>query len=85
MELRISGNLRNGEGPENRGHETEEKQRERDPISEGLLPSGSHGGHGPEGKLSSHLGGRPRKKKKKEGGSVPLSPDGAGVPPWQSS
>ena len=63
--------------------ETEEN-KERDPISEGLLPSGSHGGRGLEGKLSSHLGGRPRKKKK-EGGSLPLSPGGTGTPPGPSS
>lgn len=50
---------------------TEEKQRKRDPISTGLLPSGRHGGHGPEGKLSFHLGRRPRKKK--EGDLSPLS------------
>ena len=62
-ELWISGNLRNGEGPENREHKTKEN-REGDPISEGLSLLRLHGGHGPEGELSSHLGGRPRKKKK---------------------
>ena len=36
--------------------ETEE-DRETDPISEGLSPLHSHGGHGPEGEPSSHLGG----------------------------
>jgi hypothetical protein len=58
-----------------------ETERERDPISERLLPSGSHGGQGPEGKPSSHLGGRQRKKKQtEEGGSLPLSPGGTGTP-----
>jgi hypothetical protein len=51
--------------------ETEEN-REGDPISEGLPPLRRHGNHGPEGELSSHLGGRLRKKNK-EGGSPPLS------------
>ena len=58
--------------------ETEEN-REGDPISEGLPPLRRHGDQGPEGELFSHLGGRPRKKKK-EGGSLPLAPGGAGVP-----
>jgi hypothetical protein len=61
-----------------------EENREGDPISEGLLPLRRHGGHGPEKELSSHLGGRPRKNKE-EGGSLPLSPGGAGVPPGQGS
>ena len=48
---------------------------------EGLPPLRCHGGHGPEGeRSSSHLGGRPRKKKK-EGGSLPLASGGAGTPP----
>ena len=49
-----------------------ETQRERDPISKGLLLLRRHGGHGPEGKPFSHLGGRLRKKNKKVG-SPPLS------------
>ena len=64
-------------------HETEEN-REEDPISEGLQPLHRHGDHGPEGELSTHLGGRPRKKKK-EGGSLRLASGGAGVPPGQRS
>ena len=39
-----------------RERETEEN-REGDPISEGPLPLRRHGGHGPEGEPSSHLGG----------------------------
>ena len=54
-ELRISGNLRNGERAESGSAETE-GNRERDPISEGLSPLRRHGGHGPEGKPFSHLG-----------------------------
>ena len=50
-----------------------EENREGDPISEGLPPLRRHGGHGPEGDLSSHLGGRPRKKKKEGALSPPLS------------
>lgn len=83
MELRISGNLRNGEGPESGNAETE-RDRETDPISEGLSPLRRHGGHGPEGKPFSHLGRRSRKKKK-EGGSLPLASGGTGVPPGPSS
>jgi hypothetical protein len=49
-----------------------QKETERDPISEGLPPLHRHGGHGPEGKPSSHLGGRSRNKKK-EGALSPLS------------
>ena len=78
-ELRISGYKRNGERAESENAETE-RDRETDPISEGLLPLPCHGGHGPEGKPFSHLGRRSRKKKKK-GGSLPLASDGAGVPP----
>jgi hypothetical protein len=40
----------------NRNAETE-GNRERDPISEGLPPLLRHGGQGPEGKPSTHLGG----------------------------
>ena len=61
------------------GERKTEENREGDPISEGLSPLRRHGGHGPEGKTSSHLGGRPRKKK--EGGSLPLSPGGASKSP----
>ena len=57
-----------------------ERNREIDPISEGLSPLPCHGGHGPEGKPFSHLGRRSRKKKK-EGGSLPLASGGTGVPP----
>ena len=57
-----------------------QKQRETDPISEGLSPLPRHGSQGPEGKPFSHLGRRSRKKKKK-GGSLPLASGGAGVPP----
>ena len=56
-----------------RERETEDN-RETDPILEGFLPLHRHGGHGLEGELSSHLGGRPRKKKKKEEGSPPSLP-----------
>ena len=66
------------------GERETEENREGDPISEGLLPLRRHGSHGPEGKPSSHLGRRSRKKKK-EGGSLPLSPGGAGTPPGPSS
>jgi hypothetical protein len=44
---------------------------------EGLLPLRRHGNHGPEGKPSSHLGRRSRKKKK-EGAlspSLPVAPE----------
>ena len=57
--------------------ETEEN-REGDPISEGLSPLRRHGDQGPEGELSSHLGGRPRKKKKEGGAlspSLPVAPE----------
>ena len=60
-ELRISRNIRNGFRPD-RGEREIEKNREADTISEGLPPLHHHGGHGQEGELSSHLGGRPRKK-----------------------
>ena len=69
-ELRISRYKGNGEGVETENAETE-RDRETDPISEGLSPLPSHGSQGPEGKPFSHLGRRSRKKKKK-GGSPPL-------------
>jgi hypothetical protein len=76
-ELRIFGYLRNGERPEN-GDAKQKRNRDVDPISEGLWPLHHHGGHGPEGKPSFHLGGRTRKKKK-EGGSLspslPVAPE----------
>ena len=78
-ELRISGYKRNGEGAESGNAETE-RDREIDPISEGLSPLPRHGSHGPEGKPFSHLGRRSRKKKKK-GGSLPLASGGAGALP----
>ena len=82
-ELRISIYIRNGETePE---HNTEsERNREIDPISEGLLPLPCHGGQGPEGKPFSHLGRRSRKKRKK-GAPLPLSSGGVGTTPWPSS
>ena len=52
-------------------HETEEN-REGDPISEGLPPLRGHGGHGPEGELSSHLGGG-QGRRRRRGLSPPLS------------
>ena len=79
MELRIFGNIRNSEREESENAETE-RDRETDPILEGLSPLPCHGGHGPEGKPFSHLGRRSRKKKK-EGGSLPLASGGTGVPP----
>ena len=81
-ELRISGYIRNGERAESQNAETE-RDRETDPISEGLSPLPCHGGQGPEGKPFSHLGRRSRKKKK--GGPLPLSSGGAGTLPWPSS
>ena len=72
-ELWISRYKGNGEGRERRN-------REIDPISEGLSPLPSHGSQGPEGKPFSHLGRRSRKKKKK-GGSLSLASGGAGMPP----
>ena len=79
-ELRISIYIRNGEIGPDENAETE-RDRETYPISEGLSPLPRHGGHGPEGKPFSHLGRRSRKKKKKEGGSLPLASGGTGVPP----
>ena len=52
-ELRISGNIRNSFRPDLEC-ETEENREE---ISEGLPPLCCHGYQGPEGELSSHLGG----------------------------
>ena len=57
-----------------------ERDKEIDPISEGLSPLPRHGSQGLEGKPFSHLGRRSRKKKKK-GASLPLASGGAGVPP----
>ena len=45
-ELRIPGYKRNSEGVESENAETE-RDRETDPISEGLLPLPRHGGQGP--------------------------------------
>ena len=78
-ELRISEDIRNGERAESGNAETE-RDRESDPISEGLSPLPCHGGHGPEGKPFSHLGRRSTKKKKK-GCSLPLASGGTGTPP----
>ena len=57
------------------------RNREIDPISEGLSPLPRHGSQGPEGKPFSHLGRRSRKKKKKKGGPLPLAFGDAGTPP----
>ena len=78
-ELRISGYKKNGERAESENAETE-RDREIDPISEGLSPLPCHGSQGPEGKPFYHLGRRSRKKNKK-GGSLPLASGGAGTPP----
>ena len=48
-ELQISGYKRNGARAELESAETE-RDRETDPISEGLSPLPRHGDHGPEGK-----------------------------------
>ena len=69
-ELQISGYIRNGEKAESQSAETE-RDRETDPISEGLSPLPCHGDQGPEGKPFSHLGGRSRKKKE---GALSLLP-----------
>jgi len=69
-ELRISIYIRNGETEPEQNAEPE-RNREIDPISEGLSPLPCHGGQGPEGKPFSHLGRRSRKKKKKGGPSPP--------------
>ena len=76
LELRISGYKRNGARAESASAETE-RDREIDPISEGLSPLPCHGDQGPEGEPFSHLGRRPRKKDK-EGGfspSLPVAPE----------
>ena len=78
-ELRISIYTRNGETEPEQNAETD-RHRETDPISEGLSPLPCHGGHGPEVKPFSPLGIRSRKKKE-EGGSLPLASGGTGVPP----
>ena len=75
-DLRISGYKRNGARAESQSAETE-RDREIDPISEGLSALPSHGSQGPEGKPFSHLGRRSRKKKK-EGAlssSLPVAPE----------
>ena len=82
MELRISIYTQNGERAADENAETE-RNREIDPISEGLSPLPRHGGQGPEGKPLSHLGRRSRKKKKK-GGSLPLAFGGTGTSPEPS-
>ena len=61
-----------------------ERDRETDPISEGLSPLPCHGGQGPEGKPFSHLG-RGSRKKKTKGPPLPFSSGGAGTLPWPSS
>ena len=71
-ELRISIYIRNGETEPEENAETE-RDREIDPISEGLSPLPCHGSQGPEGKPFSHLGRRSSKKKKKKG-ALPLLP-----------
>ena len=50
-ELRISGNIRNGEREESGNAETE-RDRETDPISEGLSPLPRHGGKDQRGNPS---------------------------------
>ena len=66
---------------QNLGTQKTERDRETDPISQGLSPLPRHGDHGPEGKPFSHLGRRSRKNKKKKGGSLPLTSGGARTPP----
>ena len=68
-----------------KGRIRERRNREIDPISEGLSPLPRHGDQGPEGKPFSHLGRRSRKKKKKKGGPLPLASGGAGALPGPSS
>ena len=58
-----------------------ERDRETDPISEGLSPLPCHGGHGLEGKPYSHLGRRSRKKNKEGVSPPPLASGSTGVPP----
>ena len=71
-ELWISRYKRNGARAESQNAETE-RDREIDPISEGLSPLPRHGGHGPEGKPFSHLGRRSRKKKGALSPSLPVA------------
>ena len=75
----VSLKKRNGETEPEQNAETE-RDKEIDPISEGLSPLPSHGSQGLEGKPFSHLGRRSRKKKK-NGGSLPLASGGAGALP----
>ena len=63
-----------------KGQNLERKNRETDPISEGLSPLPRDGGQGLEGKPFSHLGRRSRKKKMK-GPPLPFASGGTGVPP----
>ena len=79
-ELRISRYKGKGARAESRSAKTE-RDREIDPISEGLSPLRHHGGHGPEGKPSSHLGGGQGRRGR---GISPLSPGGTGTPPGPS-
>src|SRR3989337_3505863 len=53
------------------------RETERDLIAEGLLPSGSHGGHGPEGKLSSSRGGGQARRRRRGAlsPSLPVAPE----------
>ena len=67
-----------------KGQNPERRNREPDPISEGLSPLPCHGYQGPEGKPFSHLGRRSWKKKNK-GAPLPLSSGGTGTPPGPSS
>lgn len=60
-----------------------QRDRETDPISEGISPLPCHGGQGPEGKPFSHLGRRSTKKKK--GIPLPFSSGSAGTLPWPPS
>ena len=59
------------------GHEIEEN-REGDPISEGIPPLRRHGGHGPEGGLSSHLGGCQGRRRRRGAlsPSLPMAAEG---------
>ena len=77
-ELRISIYIRKGETELEQNAEPK-RNREIDPISEGLSPLPCHGGQGPEGKPFSHLGRRSMKKRKK-GPPLSLSSGGAGTP-----
>ena len=66
-ELRISGNLRNGERAESGSAETE-RDKETDPISEGPSPLPCHGSHGPEGETL--LPSREKVKEEEEEGAL---------------